>query len=112
MATETYAEVSARLAATFAELDAKQSKLEKAEAKLKLEQAEAKLKKSQTNQAFAKTLTKQEKSYLWNHVHRYAGVEGTTAQEQFARLIEYVLNFLNGDSEMEENITAKALKMY
>jgi hypothetical protein len=63
-------------------------------------------------QAFAKSLTKQEKSYLWNHVYRYAGVEGRTAEEQFGRLIEYVLNFLNGDSEMEEKIYAKALKMF
>ena len=29
---------------------------------------------------------------------------------QFKRLIEYVLNFLNGSSEMEKNIYAKALQ--
>ena len=74
-------------------------------------------------QAFARSLTKQEKTYLWDHVFRYAGVEGTTATEQFERLIEYVLNFLetkagtapalvDGDSEMEEKIFAKALKMF
>ena len=75
-------------------------------------------------QAFAKSLTKQEKTYLWNHVFRYAGVEGTTSTEQFERLIGYVLNFLetkagytapalvDGDSEMEEKIFAKALKMF
>ena len=62
--------------------------------------------------AFTKTLTNQEKSYLWDHVFRYAGVEGTTATEQFERLIEYVLNFLDGSSEMEEKIYAKALKMF
>ena len=56
-------------------------------------------------EAFAKSLTKQEKSYLWDHVFRYAGVEGTT-------VIEYVLNFLDGSSEMEEKIYAKALKMF
>ena len=61
-------------------------------------------------QAFAKSLTKQEKTYLWDHVFRYSGVEGTTATEQFERLIEYVLNFLDGDSEMEEKIFAKALQ--
>ena len=63
-------------------------------------------------QAFAKSLTKQEKTYLWNHVFRYAGVEGTTSTEQFEQLIEYVLNFLDGESEMEEKIFAKALKMF
>ena len=62
--------------------------------------------------AFAKSLTKKERMYLWDHVRRYAGVEGTSAKEQFARLIEYVLNCLNGDSNMEKNIYAKALKMY
>ena len=65
-----------------------------------------------TVQTFAKSLTKQEKTYLWEHVFRYAGVEGTTATEQFERLIEYVLNFLDGDSEMEKKIFAKALKMF
>ena len=31
---------------------------------------------------------------------------------QFGRLIEYVLNFLDGDCELEKKIFAKALKMY
>ena len=30
---------------------------------------------------FAHSLTKKEKTYLWDHVFRYAGVEGTTAEE-------------------------------
>ena len=31
---------------------------------------------------------------------------------QFGRLVEYVLNFLDGDYELEKKIFAKALKMY
>ena len=61
---------------------------------------------------FAHSLTKKEKTYLWDHVHRYAGVEGISAGDQFGRLIEYVLNFLDGDYELEKKIFAKALKMY
>ena len=41
----------------------------------------------------------------------HEGVEGTTAKEQFKRLIQYVLNFLTGESEMEEKIYNKALKL-
>jgi len=78
---------------------------------------------SQMIREFAQSLTKKEKSYLWDHVYRYAGVEGTTAEEhqscnessfgfQFGRLVEYVLNFLTGDCELEKKIFAKALKMY
>ena len=59
---------------------------------------------------FAQSLTKKEKSYLWDHVYRYAGVEGTTAEDQFGRLVEYVLNFLDGDCKLEKKIFAKALK--
>jgi len=32
-------------------------------------------------QEFAHSLTKKEKTYLWDHVFRYAGVQGTTAEE-------------------------------
>jgi len=78
-------------------------------------------KMSQMIREFAQSLTKKEKSYLWDHVYRYAGVEGTTAEEhqscnessfgfQFGRLVEYVLNFLTGDCELEKKIFAKALK--
>ena len=67
---------------------------------------------SERVQAFAKSLTKKERRYLWSHVYRYAGVEGVTASEQFERLIEYVLNFLDGSSKMETAIYAKALKMF
>ena len=63
-------------------------------------------------QAFVKTLTKTEKQYLWDHVFRYSGVEGTTAKEQFKRLIEYVLNFLDGDSEIEKKIFTKAMMAF
>ena len=54
----------------------------------------------------------------------FSATQGTTATEQFERLIGYVLNFLetkagyttpalvDGDSEMEEKIFAKALKMF
>ena len=67
---------------------------------------------SSQTEAFVKTLTKSEKSYLWDHVFRYQGVEGSTVTEQFAKLIEYVLNFLNGDSKMETAIFGKAMKMF
>ena len=58
-------------------------------------------------QAFAHTLTEKERRDLWSHVHRYAGLDGTTAKEQFGRLIEYVLNFYDPES----TIYQKALKM-
>ena len=61
---------------------------------------------------FAATLTRAEKTYLWDHVHRYAGVENSTAKEQFLRLVEYVLNFFDGDSEIETKIFAKAMKAF
>ena len=67
---------------------------------------------SSQTEAFVKTLTKSEKSYLWDHVFRYAGVEGSTAKEQFAKLVEYVLNFLDGESKMETSIFGKAMKMF
>ena len=41
-------------------------------------------------QRFRKTLTKKELKYVYNHVWRYDGVEGVSAQEQFHKLIEYV----------------------
>lgn len=63
-------------------------------------------------QEFTKSLTKKEKSFLWDHVHRYAGVEGTTAKEQFGKLVEYVLNFLDGDTDVERAIFNKALRMF
>ena len=59
-------------------------------------------------QAFVKTLTKKEREYVWDHVYRYVGVEGSTAAEQFARLIEYVLFWFDGSS----TIFGKALKMF
>ena len=65
-----------------------------------------------TTKEFAATLTHAEKKYLWAHVHRYAGLEGSTAKEQFQRLVEYVLNFLDGDSEIETKIFAKAMKAF
>ena len=65
-----------------------------------------------TTKQFADTLTRAEKTYLWGHVHRYAGVQGVTAKEQFQRLVEYVLNFLNGDSEIETKIFTKAMKAF
>ena len=63
-------------------------------------------------QEFVKTLTKAEREFLWAHVFRYAGVEGTTAKEQFKKLISYVLNFLDGSGEMEQKIYAKALQAF
>ena len=64
------------------------------------------------NIMFARSLTGAEKSYLWQHVFRYAGVEGTTAQEQFKRLVEYVLNFLTGESDIEQAVFAKAMAVF
>jgi len=61
---------------------------------------------------FVRDLTRGEKNYLWNHVYRYAGVEGTTVQEQFKQIVSYVLNFLDGESELEKRIYAKALKVF
>ena len=52
------------------------------------------------------------KQFCVNLYGVHAGVQGTTAKEQFQRLIEYVLNFLDGDSDMETSIFAKALAMY
>lgn len=60
-----------------------------------------------TTKQFADTLTRAEKTYLWDHVHRYA-VENSTAKE----LVEYVLNFFDGDSEIETKIFAKAMKAF
>ena len=65
-----------------------------------------------TPKEFAATLSHAEKKYLWGHVHRYAGVENSTAKEQFQRLVEYVLNFFDGDSEIERSIFAKAMKAF
>ena len=62
------------------------------------------------NKDFAKSLTRGERKYLWDHVHRYAGVEGISAKEQFQRLVAYVLNFLGGDTKIEKKIYAKALR--
>jgi len=66
----------------------------------------------QKRREFVRSLTGSEKTYLWEHVFRYAGVEGVSAKEQFARLIEYVLNFLGGEGTMEKRVFAKAMKMY
>ena len=41
---------------------------------------------------------------------RRAGNYNCSFGFQFGRLIEYVLNFLSGDSKMEKKIFAKALK--
>ena len=61
---------------------------------------------------FVRSLTVAEKTYLWSHVLRYAGVDGVSAKEQFARLVEYVLNFLGGDAPIEKRIFEKALQKF
>ena len=61
---------------------------------------------------FLKSLTVAEKVYLWSHVVRYDGVDGVSAKEQFERLVEYVLNFLDGSSAVEQSIYNKALKSF
>jgi hypothetical protein len=66
----------------------------------------------QKQREFVRSLTVAEKAYLWEHVNRNAGVEGVSAQEQFARLIEYVLNFLDGGAPIQKRVFAKAMKMF
>ena len=61
--------------------------------------------------SFVNKLTNAERTYLWDHVYRYSGVEGVPAAQQFQRLIEYVFNFLDGSSKMEKGIWNKALGM-
>ena len=62
-----------------------------------------------TNKEFAKSLTRAQTKYLWDHIHRYDGVDGVSAKEQFQQLVAYVLNFLTGDHKMEKKIYAKAM---
>ena len=62
-----------------------------------------------TNKQFAKSLTRAQTKYLWEHIHRYDGVDGVTAKEQFQQLVAYVLNFVDSDDKMEKNIYAKAI---
>ena len=44
-------------------------------------------------QEFAHSLTKKEKTYLWDHVHRYAGVEGISAEEHQSCNTKAALDF-------------------
>ncbi len=62
-----------------------------------------------TNKEFAKSLTRAQTKYLWDHIHRYDGVDGVSAKEQFQQLVTYVLNFLTGNHKMEKKIYAKAI---
>ena len=62
-----------------------------------------------TNMQFAKSLTRAQTKYLWDHIHRYGGVDGVSAKEQFQQLVAYVLNFLTGNHNLERKIYAKAL---
>jgi hypothetical protein len=64
------------------------------------------------NQQFKKSLTRAQTRYLWDHIHRYDGVDGVSAKEQFQQLVAYVLNFLTGTSKMEQKIFAKAMKAF
>ena len=66
----------------------------------------------QQKDTFVHSLTSGEKNYLWSHIFRYAGVEGMTAPEQFDQIIMYVLNFLDGEANIEQRIYAKALLMF
>ena len=58
----------------------------------------------QKNRKFAKSLTRAERKFLWAHVHMYDGVEGVSAQEQFKKLPQYVLNFFPEDGGGESAI--------
>ena len=62
-----------------------------------------------TNKQFAKSLTRAQTKYLLENIHRYDGVDGVTAKEQFQQLVAYVLNFLTGPDSMEKKIYAKAI---
>ena len=62
-----------------------------------------------TNKQFAKSLTRAQTKYLWDHIHRYGGVGGVSAKEQFQQLVPYVLNFLAGNHKLERKIYAKAI---
>ena len=77
-----------------------------------MEREDRKMSSPQQQHQFVRSLTGGEKSYLWSHVFRYAGAEGMTAQEQFGKIIMYVLNFLNGEGDIDKRIYAKALKMF
>jgi len=67
---------------------------------------------SSKEQTFVNSLTRDEKNYLWDHIYRYDGVQGISAKEQFEKIISYVLNFLDGTSDIEQRIYAKALEMF
>ena len=60
-----------------------------------------------TNTEFTNSLTRAEKQFLWSHVYRYADEKGV--ERKFARLVEYVLNFLTGNSKIENQIYVKAI---
>ena len=67
---------------------------------------------SSQQREFDRSLTVAERTYLWAHVYRYNGIDGVSAKDQFAQLIMYVLNFLNGESAIEKRIFAKAMTMF
>jgi len=63
------------------------------------------------NTNFLESLTEAERKYLYAHVFRYDGVQGVSAKEQFKVLPMYVLNFLDGECDIEEAIFKKAMKI-
>ena len=60
-----------------------------------------------TNTEFKNSLTPEEKRYLWKHVYHNADSKGV--EQKFARLVEYVLTFLTGNSKIENQICVKAV---
>ena len=63
------------------------------------------------NVEFLESLTEAERKYVYAHIFRYDGVQGVSAKEQFKVIPMYVLNFLDGECDIEEAIFKKAMKI-
>ena len=63
------------------------------------------------NCTFLESLTEAERKYVYAHIFRYDGVQGVSAKEQFKVIPMYVLNFLDGECDIEEAIFKKAMKI-
>ena len=63
------------------------------------------------NCTFLESLTEAERKYVFAHVFRYDGVQGVSAKEQMKVLPMYVLNFLDGECDIEKKIFEKAMKV-
>ena len=63
------------------------------------------------NCKFLESLTEAERKYVFAHIWRYDGVQGVSAKEQFKVIPMYVLNFLDGECDIEKAIFKKAMKI-